>query len=166
MTYKVCCNCFCGFCGFLAFVAFVAVVAFICGSCGFWFPSRFGVVLLVGFCGFVVFYFWICTSALTSSFSSSENSISGHLLKFILQLYLLDLCSTTFSMTVMLLPQPTFYMVTRIAGFTCSQARKWWTWEALESAGMQGSPAELHMFSNRRGISHQPLRHQHKDQLG
>ena len=40
------------------------------------------------------------TSVLISPFLGSENSISGHLLKPILQLYLLDLCFTTFSMTV------------------------------------------------------------------
>ena len=35
------------------------------------------------------------TSVLTCPFPSSENSISGHLLKFIVQLFLLDLCFTT-----------------------------------------------------------------------
>ena len=55
----------------------------------------------------------LSTSVLTSPFLSSENSISGHLLKSILPLYLLDLCFTTFSMTVTVLPQPTFHMVIR-----------------------------------------------------
>ena len=83
---------------------------------------------LVGFCG-VVFYFWIykhvfvrgidiCfqkVSQLYSLFLSSENSISGHLLKSILPLYLLDLCFTTFSMTVTVLRLNlrSIYMVTR-----------------------------------------------------
>ena len=53
------------------------------------------------------------TSVLISPFLGSENSISGHLLKPILPLYLLDLCFTTFSMTVTALPQHTFHMVTR-----------------------------------------------------
>ena len=53
------------------------------------------------------------TSVLISPFLGSENSISGHLLKPILPLYLLDLCFTTFSMTVTVLPQHTFHMVTR-----------------------------------------------------
>ena len=53
------------------------------------------------------------TSVLICPFLGSENSISGHLLKPILQLYLLDLCFTTFSMTVTVLPQHTFHMVTR-----------------------------------------------------
>ena len=52
------------------------------------------------------------TSVLISPFLGSENSISGHLLKPILPLYLLDLCFTTFSMTVTVLPQHTFHMVT------------------------------------------------------
>ena len=52
-------------------------------------------------------------SVLISPFLGSENSISGHLLKPILPLYLLDLCFTTFSMTVTVLPQHTFHMVTR-----------------------------------------------------
>ena len=51
----------------------------------------------------------------TSPFLSSENSISGHLLKSILPLYLLDLCFTTFSMTVTVLRLNlrSIYMVTR-----------------------------------------------------
>ena len=53
------------------------------------------------------------TRVLISTFLDSENSISGHLLKPILPLYLLDLCFTTFSMTVTVLPQHTFHMVTR-----------------------------------------------------
>ena len=53
------------------------------------------------------------TSVLISLFWGSENSISGHLLKPILPLYLLDLRFTTFSMTVTVLPQHTFHMVTR-----------------------------------------------------
>ena len=53
------------------------------------------------------------TSVLISPFLGSENSISGHLLKPILPLYLLDLYFTTFSMTVTVLPQHTFHMVTR-----------------------------------------------------
>ena len=53
------------------------------------------------------------TSVLISPFLGSENSISGHLLKPILPLYLLDLCFTTFSMTVTVLPQHRFHMVTR-----------------------------------------------------
>ena len=55
----------------------------------------------------------VSTSVLTSPFLSSENSISGHLFKSILPLYLPDLCFTTFSMTVTVLPQPAFHMVTR-----------------------------------------------------
>ena len=87
-------------------------------------------IWLVGFCGFlafVVFYFWIymhvfvrgidiCLQSVpTSPFLSSENSISGHLLKSILPLYLLDLCFTTFSMTVTVLRLNlrSIYMVTR-----------------------------------------------------
>ena len=53
------------------------------------------------------------TSVLISPFLGSENSISGHLLKPILPLYLLDSCFTTFSMTVTVLPQHTLHMVTR-----------------------------------------------------
>ena len=37
----------------------------------------------------------VSTSVLTCPFPCSENSISGHLLKFIVQLFLLDLCFTT-----------------------------------------------------------------------
>ena len=76
-------------------------------------------IWLVGFCGFLAFVFFLLLnlytcfcertwhmfskSVPTSPFLNSENSISGHLLKSILPLYLLDLCFTTFSMTVTVL---------------------------------------------------------------
>ena len=92
--------CFFGFCSFCS----------CCGFYGVWLlwllvSSPFGVVLvrwLLRFLGFCVFpplslYAWhmFSTSVLTCPFPSSDNSISGHLLKFIVQLFLLDLCFTT-----------------------------------------------------------------------
>ena len=82
----------------------------VCGSCGSWFLRPLG---CSGSLAFAVSWFscfslseFICMclrEGLTDVFNkcpnlpfpSSENSISGHLLKFIVQLFLLDLCFTT-----------------------------------------------------------------------
>ena len=90
---------------------FLAVVAFIRLLYGFYTAfirllasSPFGIVLarwflrLLGFCSFLLLTLYACfsarnwhmisTSVLTGPFSSPENRISGHLLKFVLQPYL------------------------------------------------------------------------------
>ena len=114
MTHKVCCNCFCGFCVFFGFCSFCSCCGFygVCALVALGFSSPFGVVLvrwLFAVSWFLCFFplwvymhvfakginTWVSTSVLTCPFPCSENSISGHLLKFIVQLFLLDLCFTT-----------------------------------------------------------------------
>ena len=80
-------------CGFSAFIALVAVVVFmVCGFCGSWLLRVLGLFWFLGFCGFVAFVFFSLSEFMCMFARGIDRCFQQ---KFIVQLFLLDLCFTT-----------------------------------------------------------------------